>query len=245
MYAHIPLIQNPDGSKMSKRDVGAQLGNYPEEGFLPDAVVNFIALLGWSPKSDDEVFTKDELINLFSLENVNRAAAKFDITKCKWMNQQHIMRLAPEKFVELAMPFCTKAGLEDTPQLREVLPSVQTKVQLLSETPAWVKWVQVLEYEEESMAKLQENAREMLSRLVDAFNGIEEWSGEAAFQLIKPLAKANGVAPFMIFSNATLMDMAKKRPKNTSEFKRVSGVGEMKAQWYGKDFLKVLKGAKS
>ena len=59
------------------------------------------------------------------------------------------------------------------------------------------------------------------------------------------LAKANGVAPFMIFSNATLMDMAKKRPRNTSEFKRVSGVGEMKAQWYGKDFLKVLKGAKS
>ena len=59
------------------------------------------------------------------------------------------------------------------------------------------------------------------------------------------LAKANGVAPFMIFSNATLMDMAKKRPRNTSEFKRVSGVGEMKAQWYGKDFLKVLKEAKS
>ena len=56
------------------------------------------------------------------------------------------------------------------------------------------------------------------------------------------LAKANGVAPFMIFSNATLMDMAKKRPRNTSEFKRVSGVGEMKAQWYGRDFLKVLKG---
>ena len=193
VYAHIPLIQNPDGSKMSKRDVGAQLGNYPEEGFLPDAVVNFIALLGWSPKSDDEVFTKDELINLFSLENVNRAAAKFDITKCKWMNQQHIMRLAPEKFVELALPFCTKAGLEDTPQLREVLPSVQTKVQLLSETPAWVKWVQVLEYEEESMAKLQENAREMLALLTEEFKGIENWSGEAAFQLIKPLAKANGV----------------------------------------------------
>ena len=94
---------------------------------------------------------------------MNRAAAKFDITKCKWMNQQHIMRLAPEKVGELAMPFCTKAGLEDTAQLRALLPAVQTKVQLLSETPAWVKWVQVREYEEESMAKLQENAREMLA----------------------------------------------------------------------------------
>ncbi len=193
VYAHIPLIQNPDGSKMSKRDVGAQLGNYPEEGFLPDAVINFIALLGWSSKSDEEVFTKEQLIDLFSLENVNRAAAKFDITKCKWMNQQHIMKLAPTRFCELAMPFCTAAGLTDTAQLREALPSVQTKVQLLSEVPAWVKWVQMLEYEQESMAKLQDNAREMLNHLVEAFNGIEEWSGEAAFQVIKPLAKANGV----------------------------------------------------
>lgn len=193
VYAHIPLIQNPDGSKMSKRDVGAQLGNYPEEGFLPDAVVNFIALLGWSPKSDEEVFSKEELINLFSLEHVNRAAAKFDITKCKWMNQQHIMRLPAEKFVELAMPFCTKAGLEDTPQLREVLPSVQTKVQLLSEVPAWVRWVQVLDYEQEAMAKLQDNAREMLNLFADAASRLPEWDGEQAMQLVKPMTKERGV----------------------------------------------------
>ena len=109
------------------------------------------------------------------------------------MNQQHIMRLPAEKFTELAMPFCTAAGLEDTARLRELLPAIQTKVQLLSEVPAWVKWVQVLEYEQENMAKLQDNAREMLTLLVEAFNGIEEWSGEAAFQVIKPLAKANGV----------------------------------------------------
>lgn len=193
VYAHIPLIQNPDGSKMSKRDVGAQLGNYPEEGFLPDAVINFIALLGWSSKTDNEIFSKEELINLFSLENVNRAAAKFDITKCKWMNQQHIMRLSAEKFIELAMPFCTAAGLEDTARLRELLPAVQTKVQLLNEVPAWCKWVQVLEYEQDNMVKLQENAREMLNHLVEAFNSLEDWSGETAFQAIKPLAKANGV----------------------------------------------------
>ena len=140
---------------------------------------------------DFDYYLPEELIADRPLPD--RAAAKFDITKCKWMNQQHIMRLSPEKFVELAMPFCTRAGLEDTAQLREVLPSVQTKVQLLSETPAWVKWIQVLEYEEESMAKLQENAREMLNLFVEAARSIEEWSGEAAFQIVKPLAKANGV----------------------------------------------------
>jgi len=193
VYAHIPLIQNPDGSKMSKRDVGAQLGHYPEEGFLPEAVINFIALLGWSPKSDEEIFSPEELIRLFSLEHVNRAAAKFDITKCKWMNQQHIMRLPAEKFTELALPFCLRAGLKDTPALREAIPSVQTKVQLLSEVPAWVKWVQVLEYEEEAMGKLQDNAREMLELFAEAARALPEWEGEAAMKLVKPMTKERGV----------------------------------------------------
>lgn len=192
-YAHIPLIQNPDGSKMSKRDVGAQLGCYPEEGFLPDAVVNFIALLGWSPKSDREIFSKEELIEQFSLEHVNRAAAKFDITKCKWMNQQHIMRLSPEEFVRRALPFCLKAGLEETPQLLAALPSAQTKVQLLSETPDWVKWVQMLDYEESAMAKLQDNAREMLDLFAAEAERLSVWSGEAAMQLVKPKTKELGV----------------------------------------------------
>lgn len=192
-YAHIPLIQNPDGSKMSKRDVGAQLGCYPEEGFLPDAVVNFIALLGWSPKSDREIFSKKELIEQFSLEHVNRAAAKFDITKCKWMNQQHIMRLSPEEFVRRALPFCLKAGLKETPQLLAALPSAQTKVQLLSETPDWVKWVQTLDYEESAMAKLQDNAREMLDLFAAEAERLSVWSGEAAMQLVKPKTKELGV----------------------------------------------------
>ncbi len=193
VYAHIPLIRNADGSKMSKRDVGAQLGSYPEEGFLPEAVVNFIALLGWNPKTEQEIFTVQQLIELFSLEHVNRAAAKFDITKCKWMNQQHILRLSPETFVERSLPFCAKVGLVDTPQLRTAIAGAQAKVQLLSEVPHWVSWVQQLVYDSASMEALQSNAREMLSLLADAFRALPEWSPQAAFALIKPLCKEHGV----------------------------------------------------
>ena len=96
VFAHMPLILNQDGSKMSKRDVGAALGTYPEEGFLPEGVMNFLALLGWSPKDDTEIFSPQELIERFSLEAVNHSAAKFDITKCRWVNQQHIIALPPE-----------------------------------------------------------------------------------------------------------------------------------------------------
>ncbi len=193
VYAHIPLIQNPDGSKMSKRDVGAQLGSYPEEGFLPEAVVNFIALLGWNPKTEQEIFSMQELIDRFSLEHVNRAAAKFDIAKCKWMNQQHILRLDPEDFVNRALPFCTKVDLADTPQLRAAIAGVQSKVQLLSEVPDLVRWVQILEYDRDSMDGLQENAREMLNLLAESFRALPEWDAAAAFALIKPLCKEHGV----------------------------------------------------
>ena len=91
-YAHVPLILNPDGSKMSKRDQGAALHEYPERGFLPEAVVNFLALLGWSPKDDREVFSPSELIERFSLESVNRSPSRFDWGKCMWLNQQHLLK---------------------------------------------------------------------------------------------------------------------------------------------------------
>lgn len=192
IYAHIPLIQNTDGSKMSKRDQGAELGNYPLDGFLPDAVLNFIALLGWNPKNNEEIFSKNELISLFSMENVNRNPAKFDIVKCKWMNQQHIMRLEPSKFIELSLPFCAAAKLADSLKLRQAIPSVQTKVQLLSEVPAWVKWVDCLEYEEEVMAKMQASARPMLDIFAKAITEMEDWDGASAMKLMKPLSKAAG-----------------------------------------------------
>ncbi len=194
-YAHIPLIQNPDGSKMSKRDVGAALGTYPEDGFVPDAVVNFIALLGWSPKDDTEIFTKEELIQRFSLEAVNRSAAKFDIAKCKWMNQQHILRMAPDRFVEMALPFCLAAGMQDTTVLRMAIPSVQTKVQLLSEVPAHLGFIETLEYEQEALGKLQPNAPELLETFAQAIENMTIFDGHEAVSLIKPLAKERGLKP--------------------------------------------------
>lgn len=194
-YGHIPLIQNPNGSKMSKRDVGAALGTYPEEGFVPEAVVNFIALLGWNPKDGTEIFSMEELIERFSLEAVNRSAAKFDITKCKWMNQQHLMRLAPEEFIAKAMPFCTKAGKKDSPALREAIPSVQTKVQLLSEVAAHLDFIDNLNYEQETLAKLQPNAKELLDALCRDLEAMPEFDGHAVAALLKPWAKERGLKP--------------------------------------------------
>ena len=135
----MPLILNQDGSKMSKRDVGAALGTYPEEGFLPEGVMNFLALLGWSPRTIRK-FSPQELIERFSLEAVNHSAAKFDITKCRWVNQQHIIALPAEEFALRARPFCLKAGLPDSPILDAAIATVQTKVQTLAEVPDKIRF---------------------------------------------------------------------------------------------------------
>jgi len=110
-FAHIPLILNPDGSKMSKRDTGASLNTYIEEGFLPEGVRNYLCLLGWSPKDDREKIALDEVVRLFELEKIHRKNASFDLAKCTWLNGEYTRELPDERFLALAR---IALGLGDT-----------------------------------------------------------------------------------------------------------------------------------
>src|SRR5690606_32657364 len=96
-FAHIPLNLNPSGTKMSKRDQGALIHEYQEGGFLPSGVNNYMALLGWSAKDDQEIFSIAELVERFDLSGVNSSNSKFDYDKCRWVNGEHLKRLAPEE----------------------------------------------------------------------------------------------------------------------------------------------------
>lgn len=197
-YAHIPLILNPDGSKMSKRDAGAAVGDYPRQGFLPDAVVNFLALLGWSSKTDEEIFTPAELIERFALENVNRAPARFDIEKCGWVNQQHLMKLDPARFAELAKPFVEAAGLPVKGNFPAVAASVQEKVRLLSEVPKAVDFLlqdELNTYDDEAIAKVtaKPGLGAVLTAIAKAFEAIPQWSADAAKAAVGEVASAHGM----------------------------------------------------
>ena len=197
-YAHIPLILNPDGSKMSKRDAGAAVGDYPRQGFLPEAVVNFIALLGWSSNSDDEIFTLTELIDRFSLEAVNRAPARFDMEKCKWVNQQHIAKISNETFADLAKPFVEAASLPITHDYLTVITAVKEKVRLLSEVPAAIDFLVTdkIEYDPEATEKAKANPNSaFLPALADHMDAMTEWSADAAKAAIGEVAQTNGAKP--------------------------------------------------
>lgn len=183
-YAHIPLILNGDGSKMSKRDEGAALGDYPKQGYLSSAVINFLALLGWSPKDDVEIFSAEELIEKFSLESVNRAPARFDPKKCQWVNQQHILKLAPEEFIKVCDSKATPA----------MLTSVQEKVTLLTEVPDAVAFYLDPDFpiEVQSLEKARQ-AAPLLSSLSQSFAGLVDWS--TAKDIVGTTAIASGAKP--------------------------------------------------
>lgn len=198
-YAHIPLILNPDGSKMSKRDAGAAVGDYPRQGFLSEAVVNFVALLGWNPKTEREIFSLDELAEAFSLENVNRSPGRFDLEKCKWVNQQHLQSVGLEEFAASAKPFVEAAGLPVPENYVAVIAAVKDKVRLFGDVPAAVDFLlkEDFEFEDEALTKVRGNAAAagLLGSLATAFEGISDWSADAAKEALGDTAKAAGAKP--------------------------------------------------
>jgi glutamyl/glutaminyl-tRNA synthetase len=141
-FAHIPLILNRDGSKMSKRDEGARVATYIEQGYVPEAVRNYLCLLGWSPKDNREMIDIDEVVKLFELEKINRRNAAFDLDKCFWLNGQYIAQMSLDGFIELSRPFLERDGIDtsDEKYFRSVMSIVKEKIKLLGEVPAeWAR----------------------------------------------------------------------------------------------------------
>jgi glutamyl-tRNA synthetase len=193
-YGHIPLILNPDRSKMSKRKDPTSVSMYRQRGYLPEAMVNFLALIGWSPGTEREVFSLDELIETFSIESVNLAGAIFDIEKLNWLNGCYIRNLPPEKLQERLSPYLPGT---DPNYLGQIIPLIQERLKRLDEASALTDFFfrDELEYDsaflvakkhsvEESKTALQE----VLARLSD----LPEFSVEALETTLRRLVEELG-----------------------------------------------------
>ena len=196
-YGHIPLILNMDGSKMSKRDTGAAIAGYAEEGYIPTAVFNFLSLLGWSPKDESEIMPISEIVERFTLEGVNRSPAKFDAEKCAWINQQHLAQMSDSDFAHAAAPFVQRAGYDLPDNFTSIAASVQEKTRLLSEVPGAIAFLldEDFAYDQDTLDKVRNNeaAKNLLGELALAFNQVDDWSSSK--EAIAATAKANGAKP--------------------------------------------------
>lgn len=200
-YAHIPLILNKDGSKMSKRDAGASITSYIESGYAPAAVRNYLSLLGWSPKDNRELLEIEETIRLFDLSKVNRKNAHFDLDKCLWLNTQHLAKLPLTTYREMCLPFIKKAGiLFGQPEaLDPVIALVREKVKVLSEIPSWISYFYTEDYpiDPEALQKGFANpvAKERLESLQKAFEQVTDWNSVNAEAALKQTAVSVGAKP--------------------------------------------------
>ncbi len=184
LFAHLPLLVNEKRQKLSKRRDKVALEDYREQGYLPEAMLNYLALLGWAPSGDREFLSVDELVAEFSLEDVNNSPAFFDEKKLAHFNQQYIAAMSVEEFVAAASGF-VPPGAEDA--LRALGPLVQERVKVLGEVPAMIDFLLVdhVEFDERSWDKRVARgafAAELLAAAAQEFETCE-WTAQALHDL--------------------------------------------------------------
>ena len=199
-YAHIPLILNRDGSKMSKRDEGARVEYYIRRGYLPAAVRNYLCLLGWSPKDNREKMDIDEIIRIFDLKNIGRSSATFDPDKLHWLNGEYARELSDSKFYDLAAARLKSSGvkLDSYPEkyVRAALQTCKGKINTFDELPAYCGFyfTDDLNYDPQGVAKhfTPEN-KPRLEAVRDALSALEKFDVAEIEATLKGTAKKLGV----------------------------------------------------
>jgi glutamyl-tRNA synthetase len=210
-YAHIPLILNPDGTKMSKRDRGASLETYVEEGYAPEAVVNYLCLLGWSPKENREKVPIEEIIRLFDLPQVLRHNARFDLDKLHWLDGEYIREMSDERFADLGIQALARAGyaVNNYPAqyLRAALATCKGKIKRFGELGRYAGFYFVDPVPIDSATIEKEFApgtKARMKRLRDGLEPLGQFNAAAIEQTLKSAAGDLGIKAGLLVHPARL-----------------------------------------
>ena len=199
-FAHIPLILNRDGSKMSKRDQGASVDYYIKRGYLPEAVRNYLCLLGWSPKDNREKIDIDDIVRIFDLNNLVRSHATFDPDKLHWLNGEYAHELSDSEFYDRAVATLRSAGIDidkySTEYVRAALQTCKGKINTFDELPAYCGFyfTDDLSYNPDGVAKhfTPEN-KSRLEAVRDALGQIDNFTANEIETIMKATAAKLGV----------------------------------------------------
>jgi glutamyl-tRNA synthetase len=209
-FAHMSMTLGSDGARLSKRHGATAVIDYKAQGYLPDALVNYIAFLGWSPGTTQEVFTRDELIKEFSLERVGKSANIFDYDKLLWMNGEYIRMKPLDELLPLVMPFLIEAGYaaEDMPEaqaayVKAVVGLEQERLKLLTEIADATSYffVDDFVYDEAAWQKImtQEHVTAYLDYLGIKLMAVEPWTADAIEAMMRELAEELGLKTAQAF----------------------------------------------
>lgn len=199
VYIHLTNIMRDAQHKLSKRTGDAYYEDYIAKGYLKDAILNYIALLGWNPGDDREFFTLDELIEAFSLEGLSKSPAIFDVNKLTWMNAEYIRRLEPNEFNRYAQPWYEKAGI-DAMNKETLCRILQPRVEFFAQLPEMVDFLVKLDEEYDVAMFTNKKSKTnpevslgVLNMAIDALNALETWEEAAIHDTLIGLAEKNGL----------------------------------------------------
>jgi glutamyl-tRNA synthetase len=209
-FAHTPLILNQTGQKLSKRDGVTSISDFENMGFLPEAIANYMTLLGWTPAdSTQELFTLDEAAKLFSLDRVNKAGAKFDWDKLDWINSQYLHNIAPEELVERLIPYWEQAGYIFDPEsdrdwLIQLTAMIVHSLTRLSDAipESRLLFGGSVEFNEKAIDQLQlDGVPPVLRAIFDAIAEVSEFNEDSAKEIVKQVTKAQNVKKGLVMKS--------------------------------------------
>jgi glutamyl-tRNA synthetase len=213
VFAHVPLILGPDRTRLSKRHGATSVGSYAEEGFLPEAFRNFLALLGWSPGDDSEYLRTSELVERFSLSGVSRTNAIFDRAKLEWFNTQYLQKPPVDDLLPYVETELKRAGLwqeawatTNRAWLAHAVDLIRPRTRLLGDFTSWARafFTDDFSYDSQAREKFWKDERlpTMLRKLADALRVLPDWNHDACDAVLRGLASSEGVKAGLLI-NAT------------------------------------------
>ena len=213
LFAHVPLILGPDRTRLSKRHGATSVGSYAEEGFLPEAFRNFLALLGWSPGEDLQFLRTNELIQRFTLSGISRTNAIFDRAKLEWFNTQYLQRPPVEELLPYVEAKLKRAGLwegsqasRDPAWFARAVDLIRPRTRLLTDFSGWARafFTDNFEYDPEAREKFwkDEKVPALLAKLTEVLTALPDWNHDACDAALRGVAAAEGVKAGLLI-NAT------------------------------------------
>lgn len=198
VYVHCPLITNEEHQKLSKRSGHSSYEDLMEQGFLNEAVVNFVALLGWSPSDNQEFFTLEELVKVFDYKHMSKSPAVFDYNKLKWMNGEYFKRMDPDIFYQMAKPYIDQIVTKDLDKKR-IAELIQTRIEVFPDIAAHIDFFEELPdyditmYTHKKMKTNSENSLEVLKETQEILKNHEDWSEQGLNQVIMKYIADKGI----------------------------------------------------
>ena len=232
MYVHCPLITDESHKKLSKRSGHSSFEDLIEQGFVAEAVVNYVALLGWSPVDNQEIFSLKELVEAFNYRNISKSPAVFDITKLKWMNGEYLKAMDFDKFFDMAEPYIRGAVKKDL-DLKKIANMVKTRIEIFPDIADHIDFFEELPeydvamYTHKKMKTNTENSLEVLNEVLPILEAQTDYSNDALYAALARYVEDKGYKTgFVMWPIRTALSGKQMTPAGATEIMEVLGKEE-------------------